>query len=350
MHPYGADRLRTTGGKIILHSPIPKGWVARKPKGVHAEFPGTAVQWDESYFEVIAVQSAAEGGVMYVLEPWRDDHVMRSFQHYDAETEARLEADYRVAEAQRKKSLLTSLSGMFFGHYPRHVQDHLQNELGVTPSRITLASCIPSVALLGICVWLHSDAKVDRELSPVPFWLWPIALFMFAESALRFFVAMSQNRGMGSLFGAFAYIAFWYITPNRDKWPSPYETSRGNKIFTLPPPDDVELRDSLEMRAAWFSLLSEAEQKHLADRYGFDYRKHAPGLAWVILVCATLGAVSSYVKVADSGSFSALVSLIVAGVLAVEQIRRLIAFKHGPAGSFLGIIVRPFVRRFLEHR
>ena len=350
MQAHGADRLRNAGGKIILDSPIPKGWVARKPKGVHAEYPGTAVMWDDAYFEVVSAGPGAEGGVRYVLEPWRDEHIMRSFQHYDAASEAQRIADHRAAAAQRKKSVLGRLSGMFLGHFPQHVQDHLQNELGLTPTRMTMLSCVPSVLLLGGCVWLYSDARLTRTASPVPFWLWAIAVYLVIDSAVRFLVAMSHGRGIGSLFGTIGYIAFWYALPTRRKWPSPFDPGRGHKLFMLPPPDDVALQDALQIRGPWFTLLTAEEQKRLSTRYGFDHRKHAYGLAWLILVFATLGAVSSFVKVSDGGGgFGPLVSLIVAGGLAVEQIVRLGAFKRGPAGCFLGILARPFLRRFLEN-
>src|SRR5688500_6691781 len=120
MHPYGGDRLRNAGGKIILQAAIPKGWVARKPKGIHAEYPGTAVLWDGEYFEVISAERASETAVRYVLEPWRDEHVIRDFQHYDEATEARRIADHRAAASQRKKSVLSGLSGIGLGRSVDH--------------------------------------------------------------------------------------------------------------------------------------------------------------------------------------------------------------------------------------
>src|SRR5688572_7502489 len=206
MHPYGGDRLRNAGGRVILQSAIPKGWVARKPKGVHAEYPGTAVLWDGEYFEVISAERASETAVRYVLEPWRDEHVIRDFQHYDEATEERRLADHRAAAAQRKKSVFARLSGIFLGHAPEHVQEHLQNELGVTPSFMTMASCIPSILLLGTCVWLYSDSKLQKVPSPIPLWLWGLALLLLFESAIRFLAAMSQGRGMGSVLGYAGYI------------------------------------------------------------------------------------------------------------------------------------------------
>ena len=98
MQPYGADRVRTSGGRVILHSRISKGWTPRTPKTpTHAEFPGSAVLWDDEYFEVVAAELLPAGGVRYVLEPWRDNHTIRSFEHYSEESEARLQKDYATA-------------------------------------------------------------------------------------------------------------------------------------------------------------------------------------------------------------------------------------------------------------
>lgn len=349
MLPYGGDRVRSAGGKILLHSAISKGWTPRREKaGVHAEFPGTAVLWDEQYFEVIRADLLPQGGVRYVLEPWRDDHVIRVFDRYDEDSEAKRLADFRTAAAQRKKSSAATFAYVIFGHFPQHVQDHLQNELGVTPPRMTIVSCVPSLLLFGTCAWLAADARLGMRPSPVPIVVWFLAYALLLESAVRFLTAMLQNRGIGSLFGMLGYIVFWYLTPNRKKWPSPFDPGRGHKLFTLPPTDDIALRDKIEMRSTWMTLLTPAEQQQLAERYGYDYRKHAFGLTWLILVCSTFGAVSSAVKVADSGSISALSSLIVSGLVAIEQVRRLIALQRGPAGSFLGALVRPFMRDLLE--
>src|SRR5215213_2626925 len=119
MLAHGGDRLRMAGGKIILHAPISKGWTARRVKtDVHAEFPGTAVFCDEQYFEVISASLLPAGGVRYVLEPWRDEHVIRVFDRYDEESESRRIEDYRAAKAQQKKSAGAGFAGILLGHFP----------------------------------------------------------------------------------------------------------------------------------------------------------------------------------------------------------------------------------------
>jgi len=167
---------------------------------------------------------------------------------------------------------------------------------------------------------------------------------MFADSVVRFQVVMLQSRAQGSLPGTFVYFILWSLAPKR--FASPVE-ERGRGVFMLAPDEETALRDAIEMRGALFTLLTPAEQLRLAERYGFEYRRYATGPAVVILICALLGAVSSWVKVADSGSVSALLSLILSGGLTIEQVIRLRALKRGPAGSVLGAVVRPFVRGYL---
>jgi len=349
MQPYGGDRVRAAGGKIILHSSISKGWTPRRAKtNVHAEFPGTAVLWDEEYFEVVTAEVMQLGGVRYVLEPWRDEHTIRQLDHYDDATEARRIDDFRRAKTQQKRSTGARFAGLILGHAPAPVQKHLENELGVSPAAMTLISCIPSVIALGICAWLTADARLTMQPPPVPFPLWLLLGGLMIETGIRFNVAMSQGRGMGTFFGLIGYAILWLLAPNRARWPKPFEEEKGHKTFTLAPPDDVALRDSLELRGPWLTLLSRAEQLGLAERYGFDYRRHAFGLTWIILGASTLGAVSSFMKLRDGGSLSALVSLVAAAALALEQLLRLPALRRGPAGSFLAVLVRPFMRGFLE--
>jgi hypothetical protein len=348
MLAYGGDRVRETGGRIILHSAISKGWTPRRAKtDVHAEFPGTAVLWDDRYFEVISASLLPRGGVRYVLEPWRESHTIRVFDQYDEASEARRLGDFRAAEAQRKHSAAARFAGILFGYFPRHVQEYLENELGVSSARMTLASCLPSVILLGVCAWLYVDATLNKQPSPVPFWLWLVVFAFVLESGVRFNVAMSQSRGIGSLLGAILYIVFWLIPPVSRRWPSPFAVARGQALFTLPPPDDVALRDKLQTRSAFMTLLPREEQLRIAERYGWDYRKDAFVMAWIILVCTAAGAISSALEAIDSGSLSAVISLIPAAGLALEQIQRLIALRRGPAGSILAILVRPFLRDLL---
>jgi hypothetical protein len=344
MRTFGADRHRLDGERVILLSAIPKGWKARIARTTTSvEHPGTTVLWDEQYFEVIEAAPADGERVRYVLAPWREEHTIRTFEPYDEEWEARRRADYALAKKQQRASTVSRWSGMFLGHLPEPVQNHLQNELGVFPARMTILSVIPPFVLFGLAVFVSVDAYIKSVPSPVPQPLLILAALWFLESLIRFQIAMSQQRGVGSLEGTLLYLLFRALSPNRDKWPSLYQ-SRGYATFTLPPPDGVALRDALEMKGPLLTLLSRREQEQLATRHGFDYRRHAFAVTWVILVFSILGALTSSMKLADGASVSTLLSLFVALAAAIEQVLRLMQLQRGPAPSMFGVLVRPFVR------
>ena len=297
--------------------------------------------WDDEYFEVIEAVPVEGERVRYVLAPWREEHTIRTFESYDAESEARRIADHELAKKQRRASTASRFAGIFLGHLPNAVQVRLENELGVVPSRMTLASCIPPMVLFAVCASFAVDATIKGGRSPIPGWLNAVAGFMMVESLVRITVALSNNRGIGSVLGTLLYI----VVARR----VPYEKSQNlSSTFGLPPPDDVALSDALTMKAPLLTLLSRAEQERLAERHGFDYRRHAYGLTWTILVFAILGVVTSGMKVSEQGSVTALLSMLVAFAVAVEQLLRLMQLPRGPAPSVFGVFVRPFVRDVLQ--
>lgn len=350
MQAFGSDRVRVSGPRVILYARLGKPWTARTPKiGTHAEFPGTAVLWGgDQYFEVVSAAALPAGGVRYVLEPWRDELTMRVTARYDEESEAALAGEFKAAGAQRAQRKLVQLTAILAGHLPAVVQNRLASELGVFPARMTLWSTIPGVALFGACIWAGVSSQMEGVPSAVPLPLFLFAAYMLADSALRFFVAMSQMRGMGSFPGLIIYLLFWLLF--RWRWPtllSPFTVERGDRLFMLAPDAEVAKRDSIALRAPLLTLLSPSEQALLERRIGFDYRKHAYFPAWLMLVFGVLGMGTSF-EDARNGSFSAMLSLAVAALLVLEQAMRLLTFRRGPAGSVLAVLVRPFARDLLR--
>lgn len=348
MLTHGSDRARRVAEKVILLSAISKGWTARTPKTLTtAEFPGTTVLWDEQYFEVIEATATQSDSVRYVLAEWRENHTIRTFESYDAESEGLRIADYERARRQRRASVLSQLSGILLGYLPAPVQNHLENELGVRATRMTLLSCIAPLVLLGVCVLANVDASMRHAASPVPVLVWPIVIFLTLEAGIRFYVVMSQGRPMGSILGAAVYLVYRGLSRKRDELP-PAFGGRGNSVAFTPPTEDVAVRDSFTMKEPLLTLLTTEEQKKLAERYGFDYRRTAFGMAWVILVFAALGAFTSYLELDESGSFTSLLSMLIAAALVVEQALRLRSLRREPSGSVFGVFVRPFVRDLLR--
>jgi hypothetical protein len=345
MQPYGSDRVRVAGDKIILFSRIAKGWQPRTPAThTRSEHPGTAVLWDEQYYEVIEAGVMQGGGIRYVLSAWRDEHVFRVFETYDDASEARIAADFQEAKDQRRYGKVVWLFSALLGHLPAPIQNRLANYYGVSAPRMTLVSIIPSLLFLGVCVWYYADARLKMEASPVPDLVWKFALLMLADSAARFLVVMLQNRPNGSIPGTAIYFLLWKLAPER--FPSPV-FERGRAVFMLEPEEGVAERDALHMYAPLITLLSPAEQWRVAERYDFEYRRHAYAPAWILLGGGLLGIVTMWSKIRHGAQPSTWISFAVAATLTIEQILRLLALRRRPAGSILAPLVRPFVRAYL---
>src|SRR5258705_505208 len=150
MRAYGSDRVRRVDGeRVVLASRLSKGWVARAEKTLtSAEFPGTAVQWDEQTFEVVDARALPAGGVEYVLQPWRDQHVMRVVEQYDVPSEqARLDA-HREHLTREKGRKAANLLALLTGHLPAVVQNRIADDLGILANRITFVSILGQWAVV----------------------------------------------------------------------------------------------------------------------------------------------------------------------------------------------------------
>jgi len=335
---FGSDRIRRRDGeRLVLASRLSKGWVPRAEKTLtSAEFPGTAVLWEEQYFEVVDARALPQGGVEYELEPWRDHHVMRVVEAYDEPSEAKRVAEHRAHLNREKHRKTANLLAIFTGHLPAVVQNRMAEELGLLPVRLTWMSILSMyLAVAGCMMWIVS--YVLRH-SPPPFALILVTAFLGVETTARFAVAYTQSRPIGSSIGLFSYITWWLLTGRRTT--SPFAVEKGFDVRISDAPEDVELRDLLMVREPFLTLLSPSEQQRLSERWGYDYRRHSSGIAIAILVFAALGIASSLHR-------GALVAFLVAAGIAVEQVLRLAALRRGPAGSVFGVLVRPFVRRLL---
>src|SRR5438128_7375134 len=168
MQAFGSDRVRKGDGEqITLLSRIPKGWTPRVDKTMtSAEFPGTAVFWEEEYFEVVIADALPQGGVRYVLEPWREHHIMRFVDRYDAETEAS-RIDENRKQIQREKSrVAANLLGLLTGHLPAVVQNELGREIGVLPPRLTFISILGTLLVIGLLI-LYCVSRIMAQ-EPLP--------------------------------------------------------------------------------------------------------------------------------------------------------------------------------------
>lgn len=348
MNAYGSDRVRPgQGEQQILFCRRGKGWTARVQRTyTNPEHPGTAVLWGDQYFEVVDAQ-AVPGGVRYLLEPWRDNNAIRLTDQYDDASEGRREAEHAASLVRDKGRKTANLLGILTGHLPAAVQDKLASDLGILPTKLTFLSLVLPFLYE---IWLVNDAvrrvMVHQPLPPIG--LIVIGIYLGLESVIRLNIVWTQMRPIGSAAGYLLYLLYYGLSPNRRRLVNPFEARRGEKLFYIPPSDDVALRDAITMREPFLTLLSPPEQKRLTQKFGFDHRAQGYKIAIIILVFSAAGVVTSVMTLRERMSLSTVSALIVAVVLTGEQILRLMAMRRGPAGSILAPLVRPFARKLLE--
>ncbi len=348
MQTYGSDRVRMRDdGSVVLICRAPKEkWNARVPKTLtHSEYPGTAVLWDDAYYEVIDVD-VLPNAIEYTLAPWSESHTMRISEAYDEPSEARRAAD-RADVARRAKGHKTAtLFGFITGHLPASVQQQIENETGTNAPRLTIVSAIPELVIFAFGLFWMVSARMGERPYP-PFWLILLFAYCFLDGSIRGGWAFLNGRPLGSIFGIIGYAIYYAVTPNRAKRIAPLSAPRGEGTFRVEVSDDVQMLDAIKVREPFFTLLSANDQVRLAEKWDYDHRRSGPSIAWTILIFAILGTVSSYHTLHISPRLSAFLSLVTAGYLMVEQIVRLTHLGERPIGSVLGIFVRPFARKFL---
>ena len=346
MQPLGSDRLRVVdGSRFVLSSRIDKGWTARVEKTLTSpEHPGTAVLCGEEYYEVVEAAVQPAGGIRYVLAPWTEEHAIRVADRYDEESEAHRLAEHAAAERRRKQAGSASLLALLAGHLPAIVQERMSFELGLLPARMSLYSLLLP---MGLVAWLVYSS-VSGLMAGVALAPWKIVVggFLFAESMFRFAIIVTQSRPAGSSLGVLLYLLAYAVGP-RERMTNPFAHSKGMGTFQLAPEEDQLLRDEMVMKAPYATLLSAAEQRRLEARFDFDHRRYAYGVAFALLVAGIIGAASSIATLRHGGGVTAVLSLIVAGGIALEQLVRLAALSRGPAASVLAFLVRPLMKRLL---
>jgi hypothetical protein len=345
MQSYGTDRVRRgSGEQWIILSRQSKGWVPRTPAAVtRNDRPGTTVRSEEKYYEVVSA-TATGGGIRYVLEPWRDENVMRVVDDYDEASEARRQAAHQDGVRRERGRLSANILAIFTGQLPGAVQERMGNELGIWPARLTLISIVPAMIFVGVVVNLAVHRRMEQE-APLSLWVLLLAGYLLAESAIRFVVAMTQNIPMGSAAGFIAYALYYLATPGRKNLVRPLEESRGPLVPEVT--EEKAVSDRYLLLEPLLTLLTPAEQERLAARFGFDYRKMGSIVAAVVLTFGVLGVVNSISLLMEGARLSPALSLLVAGGLAAEQVVRLRKLRERPAGSVLGALVRPLARKLL---
>jgi hypothetical protein len=336
MRAYGTDHLRVDGDLLLISSRIPKGWQARVARTLTSpEHPGTAILWDDECYEVLAIEPLPQG-YRYTLAPWSDSHAMRLTDRYDEPSEAARVAEHHRKIARERQRKTANLFGIFTGHLPAAVQNHLASELGILAARLTLISCIGTFFLVSATILYVVHLRTTFRQPPL--WTLFVIYYFGIELTIRLAVSVFQNRPIGTIFGVIVSL----FLPQ-----SASDPLKGNAVPETIVPADAALQDLFVMRAPFITLLSAEEQASIARRFDYDYTRHATSVAVALLLLSVLGVFTSVSTLRHGVRFSAIASLLTAAAVAIEQVWRLSVLRTRPVGSFLAVLARPFVRRLL---
>ncbi|HEX3581168.1 MAG TPA: hypothetical protein VH087_05370 [Thermoanaerobaculia bacterium] len=335
MRPYGSDRIRVADdGTIEISSLHPKsGWVARTPRTVtRRERPGTAVLCDDDCYEVVDAVEMQQG-IRYVLAPWNDAESMRVTSRYDEEAETARTAERLEVIRREKQRKTVNFLAIFTGHLPGPVQQKLAHELNVDAPHLTIASVLFEWASL-IAIALYCASELLKS-EPLPMKTALFAAFLALDGTIRFKLAFVDGRACGSVFGVLAYAIYAAVTGKKE----PVRVGEATPRLREFSPNE-QLIHSFYIREPLATLLPPAEQQRIAEKFDYDYRRTATKMALGILGVAIFGAIVSV-------SSHAWISLAVALILGVEQVVRISRLGRGPAGSFLAVLARPLLRKFM---
>ena len=217
-----ADRVirpdPSSGFDLFIYTMYEKpGWQARIPGDrIRPAHPGTAVQFENTLYEVIGLEPGAGTSYTYRygLRKWEDRFVVRKVFPYSLETERAVAADLRVRRRRyRQHEWLTYLFPVT-GLLPTPLLQRWQTEWGLPMRGASLASILLfGIVSLNLTVYLFTREEV------MPAWA-PVVIFVTIEQIIRFFWWLGAQGPVGS-FAITAVYGLWNIARGREADSSP---------------------------------------------------------------------------------------------------------------------------------
>jgi hypothetical protein len=345
----GRDRLGVeAGGRLLLDCDAPKGWHGRSPATpTSAEHPGSAVRWEEEFFEVLAVRPRGGKAVQYVLAHWDDRHTMRVVEAYDAQAEAARSLERADSARRSDRHVYVLLVAPLAGSLPAHVQERLEQDYNVPARRLSLASALPLWILGWLSLILLMASAVGGAGSP-PTPILVFGVYLLAESTARLVVCFLQGRPIGTLGGTLLY-EVWRRLGHAKALAAGRPVPKEEKaVWDVKVAAERSALDRFAMLEPLAGLLPVDDQIRLARRFGFDgIRWGRIGAIFLLVMFGPLAATSVLGAIAVFEP-SDLWKVPLFGGVAAEQVLRLKKLASGHlAPSVFGLFVRPLARPLL---
>ena len=180
-------------------------WKPRVSESHKAVFPGTAIAFEDKYYEVVEIKIQKEEGVSrycYYLNRWDERFPIRVQFRYSTEECRRLARKARKEARNRQFTALLLVLAPIVGLLPDADQRRIGSSYGITPTRFTFLSSIAllfpgGLALILLLVSMFVPAA-DAGIT-VPKSILLLGSYFFLESFLRIYSCMKLEEPMGSL-------------------------------------------------------------------------------------------------------------------------------------------------------
>lgn len=215
----GFDLLRYPPGApypLRVETPFPlPNWHPRQPDTLtRSELPGTALQIDDHWYEIVHMEAAPQPPRMaYDLRPWQDHHILRSVFELTPDLCQNEIAKKKQRERREQMAPIFTLLSPFLGLLPAEEQNRLELEWGPPAGRNTLisASIMLSGGIMLVLIAFASFAGMSfgrlQWLADAALSYLPLIFILITESLLRM-ISGFNDEPMGSLPIAIPFAAY----------------------------------------------------------------------------------------------------------------------------------------------
>jgi hypothetical protein len=150
---------------LRIDSAFPKqGWNPRVLAATAIVFPGSAVEFEESHYEVIKTeQDQSTGKTSYWLNRWEPRFPIRVLFKYNQQECLRAASEYQLIQKRNRFRVLLLLLSPVIGTLPAPDQTRIANAFGIPATRFTTASALlllvpAGYGVINAALWIFGSA------------------------------------------------------------------------------------------------------------------------------------------------------------------------------------------------
>ncbi|MGH9858378.1 MAG: hypothetical protein ACRD4B_11085, partial [Acidobacteriota bacterium] len=245
--------------EIQIDSPFEKpGWTVRRFSSTgESIFPGSAIEFEGSYYEIFSQEYKTDPPVMvsYHLKKWDNRFPIRVKFHYNEQECRNTALAYRNRLKRNRAGLLLTLFSPIVGMLPAEDQTRIANQHGMKATQMTFFSALCLLPPAGFFILRCAMYIFDRVPFPGPdwiHWIYPSGFYLFAESLLRMVTANKLEEPTGSLILSLPVYGWRSIqkivspgsrkkVPEILQVPQSHSGSKLDRIHPLPDGEHVEI-------------------------------------------------------------------------------------------------------------